>query len=40
MIQKNVLNELSKIILEEKVDRAGVIVVDERGGALVFRNKP
>ena len=40
VIQKNVLNELSKIILEEKVDRAGVIVVDERGGALVFRNKP
>jgi type VI secretion ATPase, ClpV1 family/ATP-dependent chaperone ClpB len=40
VIQKNVLNELSKIILEEKVDKAGVIVVDEKGGALVFKNKP
>jgi ATP-dependent Clp protease ATP-binding subunit ClpB len=40
VIQKNVLNELSKIILQEKVDKAGVIMVDERGGALVFRNKP
>lgn len=40
VIQKNVLNELSKIILQEKVDKAGVIVVDEKGGALVFKNKP
>jgi ATP-dependent Clp protease ATP-binding subunit ClpB len=40
VIQKNVLNELSKIILEEKVDKAGVIVVDEKNGALIFKNKP
>ncbi|NLF89650.1 ATP-dependent chaperone ClpB [Candidatus Bathyarchaeota archaeon] len=40
VIQKNVLNELSKIILQEKVDKAAVIVVDEQKGALVFRNKP
>jgi ATP-dependent Clp protease ATP-binding subunit ClpB len=40
VIQKNVLNELSKIILQEKVDKSGVIVVDEKGGALVFKNKP
>jgi ATP-dependent Clp protease ATP-binding subunit ClpB len=40
VIQKNVLNELSKIILAEKVDRNSVIVVDEKNGALVFKNKP
>jgi len=40
VIQKNVLNELSKIILAEKVDKACVIVVDEKGGELVFKNKP
>jgi ATP-dependent Clp protease ATP-binding subunit ClpB len=40
VIQKNVLNELSKIILQEKVDKSGAIVVDERDGALVFKNKP
>ncbi|MCW4029954.1 MAG: ATP-dependent chaperone ClpB [Candidatus Bathyarchaeota archaeon] len=40
VIQKNVLNELSKIILAEKVDKASVIVVDEKNGGLVFKNKP
>jgi ATP-dependent Clp protease ATP-binding subunit ClpB len=39
VIQKNVLNELSKIILAEKVDRSGVILIDEKNGALAFRNK-
>jgi len=39
VIQKNVLNELSKMILEEKVDKNSVIVVDEKNGALVFKNK-
>jgi len=39
VIQKNVLNELSKIILQEKVDQNSVIVVDEKNGALVFKNK-
>jgi ATP-dependent Clp protease ATP-binding subunit ClpB len=40
VIQKNVLNELSKIILQEKVDKNSVIMVDEKNGALVFKNKP
>ncbi|HSV50178.1 MAG TPA: AAA family ATPase [Candidatus Acidoferrales bacterium] len=40
VIQKNVLNEMSKIILAEKVDRRSVIVVDEKNGALLFKNKP
>jgi ATP-dependent Clp protease ATP-binding subunit ClpB len=40
VIQRSVLNELSKIILEEKVSRDSVIVVDEQNGALVFKNKP
>ncbi len=40
VIQKSVLNELSKIILQEKVDKDSVIVVDEVKGALVFKNKP
>jgi ATP-dependent Clp protease ATP-binding subunit ClpB len=40
VIQKNVLNELSKIILQEKVDKSSVIVVDEKNGGLIFKNKP
>jgi ATP-dependent Clp protease ATP-binding subunit ClpB len=39
VIQKNLLNELSKMILEEKVDKSSVIVVDEKNGKLVFTNK-
>jgi ATP-dependent Clp protease ATP-binding subunit ClpB len=39
VIQKNLLNELSKMILEEKVDKNSVIVVDEKNGKLVFINK-
>ncbi len=39
VIQKEVLNELSKMILAEKVDRNSTIVVDEKNGELVFRNK-
>jgi ATP-dependent Clp protease ATP-binding subunit ClpB len=39
VIQKNLLNELSKIILEEKVDKKSLIVVDEKNGKLVFTNK-
>jgi ATP-dependent Clp protease ATP-binding subunit ClpB len=39
VIQKNLLNELSKMILEDKVDKDSVIVVDEKNGALVFKNK-
>jgi ATP-dependent Clp protease ATP-binding subunit ClpB len=40
VIQKNVLNELSKIILQEKVDKSSVIMVDEKNGGLIFKNKP
>jgi ATP-dependent Clp protease ATP-binding subunit ClpB len=40
VIQRSVLNELSKIILEEKVSRDSVIVVDEQNGTLVFKNEP
>jgi ATP-dependent Clp protease ATP-binding subunit ClpB len=39
VIQKNLLNELSKMILEDKVDKDSIIVVDEKNGALVFKNK-
>ena len=39
VIQKNLLNELSKMILDEKVDKNCVIVVDEKNGKLVFKNK-
>jgi ATP-dependent Clp protease ATP-binding subunit ClpB len=39
VIQKNLLNELSKMILEEKVDKNSTIVVDEKDGTLVFKNK-
>ena len=39
VIQKNLLNELSKMILDEKVDKTCAIVVDEKNGALIFKNK-
>jgi len=39
VIQKNLLNELSKMILEEKVNKNSEIVVDEKKGKLVFANK-
>jgi ATP-dependent Clp protease ATP-binding subunit ClpB len=39
VIQKNLENELSKMILEEKVNKNLVIVVDEKNGKLVFTNK-
>jgi ATP-dependent Clp protease ATP-binding subunit ClpB len=39
VIQKEVLNELSKMILDEKVDRNSTIVVDEKDDALVFKNR-
>lgn len=38
VIQKNLLNELSKMILEGKVHKEKEIVVDEKGGNLVFGN--
>ncbi len=39
VIQKNLLNELSKMILQEKVDKSTEIVVDEKNGELIFKNK-
>ena len=38
IIQKNLLNELSKMILEGKVNKDKEIVVDEKAGKLVFTN--
>jgi ATP-dependent Clp protease ATP-binding subunit ClpB len=38
-IQKSLLNELSKMILDGKVSKDSEIVVDEKDGKLVFRNK-
>ncbi len=39
VIQKNLLNELSKMILEGIVDKDSTIKVDEKNGKLVFRNE-
>ncbi len=39
VIQKSLLNELSKMILDEKVDKNCAIIVDEKNGVLVFKNK-
>jgi ATP-dependent Clp protease ATP-binding subunit ClpB len=39
VIQKNLLNELSRMILAEKIDKNSAIVVDEKNGALIFKNK-
>jgi ATP-dependent Clp protease ATP-binding subunit ClpB len=39
VIQKNLVNELSKMILDEKVDKNSVIIIDEKNGKLVFTNK-
>jgi ATP-dependent Clp protease ATP-binding subunit ClpB len=38
VIQKNLLNELSKMMLEGTVNKDKEIVVDEKEGKLVFRN--
>jgi len=38
VIQKQVLNELSKMILQGKVDKEAAIVVDVKDGELVFSN--
>ncbi|MFA4850057.1 MAG: ATP-dependent chaperone ClpB [Methanoregula sp.] len=38
VIQKNLLNELSKMILEGSVNKEKEIVVDEKGGKLTFLN--
>jgi ATP-dependent Clp protease ATP-binding subunit ClpB len=38
VIQKQLLNELSRMILDGSVDKGKMIVVDEENGGLVFRN--
>ena len=38
VIQKEVLNELSKMILKGSVDKDAEIEIDEVAGSLVFRN--
>jgi ATP-dependent Clp protease ATP-binding subunit ClpB len=38
VIQKNLLNVLSKMMLEGNVNKDKEIVVDEKDGKLVFRN--
>ena len=39
VLQKYLENELSKMILEEKISKDSVIIVDEKDGKLVFSNK-
>jgi ATP-dependent Clp protease ATP-binding subunit ClpB len=39
VIQKDILNELSKMMLSEKVNKDTTIVVDEKNGQLIFKNK-
>ena len=39
VIQKDILNELSKMLLSEKVSRDTTIIVDEKNGQLIFKNK-
>ncbi len=38
MMQRELLNSLSKMILAESVDKTKTIIVDVQGGGLVFRN--
>jgi hypothetical protein len=38
MMQRELLNSLSKMILAESVDKAKTIVVDVNGEGLIFRN--
>lgn len=38
ILQKYILNELSKRILSDEVDKTKTIVIDEQDGELVFRN--
>ena len=40
VIQKRIMNHLSKEILAGKVDKDGLILIDTEGDSLVFRNAP
>jgi ATP-dependent Clp protease ATP-binding subunit ClpB len=39
VIQKNILNEISKMILEEKIDKTSQVIIDEKNGELIITNK-
>ena len=39
VIQKEILNELSKMLISEKVNKETKIIVDEKNGQLIFGNK-
>ena len=39
VIQREVLNELSKMILSGKVDKDAMILLDAKNGKLIFRNE-
>jgi ATP-dependent Clp protease ATP-binding subunit ClpB len=39
VIQKDILNELSKMLLSEKISKDTTILVDEKNGQLTFKNK-
>ena len=39
VIQKDILNELSKMLLSEKISKDTTIIVDEKSGQLIFKNK-
>ncbi len=39
VIQKDILNELSKMLISEKVNKGTTIIVDEKNGQLIFKNK-
>jgi ATP-dependent Clp protease ATP-binding subunit ClpB len=38
MMQRELLNSLSKMILADSVDKAKTIIVDVQGDSLIFRN--
>ena len=38
MMQRELLNSLSKMILAESVDKTKTIIVDVQGDGLIFRN--
>ena len=38
VIQKEIINELSKMILSDKIDKNTTIIVDEKDQQLVFSN--
>ena len=39
VIQKDILNELSKMLLSERISRDTTIIVDEKNGQIIFKNK-